>query len=243
MFSDFEMALAGVSDYSKERQKQPDLKREREVDSIIPIEMDNLLQELSPEEMPIMSGPIHSVPKDSGRITLNHSILQAAITLLDSHEDEEIQLHSETIQELRRIRQCDDEFFIADPPIVLALSIKGKEGNVLLYERVPLSIALMARHLKCPESSVAQIRPYRGDIDDDIASMAQPFTCQEEIDNALAMVFRNNARQVRLARIYVAYRMMVIGPMSSQDAADELFVQEEASRMGAVIRNEKITFE
>lgn len=239
MFSEFEMALAGAIEY-----KQPqrvDLKRERQDDNFI--EADDLLKGLAPEEMPVMSGPIQSVPKDSGRTTIAHSVLQAAITLLESHQDELIQLPVEMLNGLAQIRQCDDEFFIVDPPVVLALSLKEKDGNVLLYEKVPLSLALLARHLKCPDASAARIRPYRGDIDDDIANMAQSFHCKDAVDNALASVFQKNARRVQLAHIYVAHRMMVIGPMSSVDAADELFVQEEASRMGAVIRNERIKFE
>lgn len=320
MFSEFELALAGVLDppsppqYYKKSQKQEEktpFKRPRsplgrvmhdgddednrdryESDFVMPtqkqrqvpviqssvgrsahavvlqplpqedsVDYSSLIQDLPPEERPIQDGSLRIRPRDTNRVTVDHTIHSAAFALLNAQRDGVLELGMGTLQDLQAIVQCDDEFTTVDPFVTLCDSLSTGTCVVYLEETVRVSTVILAHYLGCRYSiAIMKDIPSKPKSFKDVSvrpassettAKHQKFSnvhiggngIQEIVEQTLLERYNGDASQVERRLFYVAYHMAKMGPLSSEDAADAGFIEEEAKIIGSVLANEKMPTE
>lgn len=190
--------------------------------------------------------PIETRPDT--RIVIPYKTRMAADILLMACENNEIRLDYNAKSDLQKLVDCDDEYTMVDPPIVIWDSLYTGTCNIYMKEVVRLSTYLVACYLKCtyqveavPEASSnpklyteAKVKPYH----DSNVEHAQPFGCEAAVMNAMTERF-HNPQEVEDRLKYVKIHLMRVGHLSSFQATDPEFLAEQIDMMGTVLNNEK----
>jgi hypothetical protein len=196
------------------------------------------------ENLPIMT--IESRP--STNTVISYGTRLGATLLLDSCTDGEISLSMAARTDLQKLVNCDDEFTIIDPPIVIYDTLSTGTCNIYCKEVVRLSIYLLACHLKCswtvelfedqmsnpkPFSEI-QLKPYHNSKFDH----AQPFKCEDIVMNRLKSTLPPSVvdEKLRLLQIH----MIRLGHLTSEQACDAEFIQSQLEMIPSILNKQKV---
>ena len=135
-------------------------------------------------------------------------------------------------EELDLLVQCTDDGTVVDPSITLFKSVETGTCRIYLKETVPLSVYLMALVLKAtffvqvtekaktPASTFdkVSIKPYKGSASIQ-KRLAQPFGIEKAVEAQL----EDNEDKLEQVAAY----MHVLGPVSSFEACDSAFIEDQ----------------
>jgi len=141
-----------------------------------------------------------------------------------------------TCSELQRIVDCDDEFTIVDPYVVLCDTIPAGAFKVYMKEAVPVSRLLLLRALKCTYGVGTKLRSYSGDVTvrpfkDTRTTHVQGFGCDRAIEDALETAGLDEPEVMAHVRAY----MIKVGAQPSYVACDCEFLDAHLKEVKNII--------
>ena len=195
----------------------------------------------------VPGGPLESRP-DTQTI-IPYKTRMAADILLVACENREIRLDYAAQGDLKKLVNCDDEYTVIDPPIVLFDTLSTGTCVIHLKEVVRTSIFLLACFLKCTyqvevvpdvhsnpkQYTEAKVKAYH----DSNVDRFQPFGCEDTVMNVMRARFPGEELDEKLK--FVKIHMMRIGHLSSFKASDPEFLWEQIEAMGPVLNNQAIS--
>ena len=195
----------------------------------------------------VRGGPIESRP-DTQTI-IPYKTRMAADILVAACENNEIRLDYNAQSDLKKLVNCDDEYTMVDPPIVIYDTLSTGSCSIYLKEVVRLSIYLLACFFKCTylvevvpdvrsnpkQYTEANVKPYH----DSNVEHAQPFKCEDAVMAVMRERFSDSDIEEKLT--YIKIHMMRIGHQSSFQASDPEFLTDQIAAIGSVLNNEKVS--
>jgi hypothetical protein len=145
----------------------------------------------------------------------------------------------ESLREIKRLADCDDEFTQVDPLVVIYDTFTTGTCKIYVEETIPISTLLLARYfgldykitiMEDIESnprlfSSIKVRPYEGKQSQDF----QPLGCSDLVEQRL------KPDQRRLIQIY----MIRMGVQSSASVCDEEWLEAQTKAVGKVLMQQK----
>lgn len=169
--------------------------------------------------------PIQIRPRD--QTIIPYRIYNSALEIMTAHQDKEIRISQETLNDMDALLKCDDEFTKTDPYVVIYDTLSTGSCNIYMKEIVPVSILLLAQVLDCqyqleimrgvlsdpkPFSKVP-VKPFH----DSLIDHAQPFFCEEIVREKLGSKADGTIKKVQVM-------MLQKGVIPSREACDTNFL-------------------
>jgi hypothetical protein len=181
---------------------------------------------------------------------VSYPVQNACTVLVQAIRSGEFQsLPTQVAQMLEKVASKPNEFFRIDPFVFMTYTLWTGSCNIYLKEAVPLSVLILLIYFDAsfqveilPDGetisrpkkfSEVSLFPYDGST----TSFAQGFQWKQSLETA----FQNRGMNMKEKMEDVDYFMETLGEMSSDDAANMLFVQEQSKTIGAFLNNVKLS--